>query len=33
MGAYSHLPQRDKYIFLTGGCYIYTSTGRVPKGE
>ena len=24
MGAYSPLPQRDKYIFLTGGCYIYT---------
>lgn len=25
MGAYSPLPQRDKYIFLTGGVlYIYT---------
>lgn len=30
MGAYSPLPQRDKYIFLTGGCYIY-STERVPE--
>ena len=30
MGAYSPLPQRDKYIFLTGG-YIYTSTERVAK--
>lgn len=30
MGAYSPLPQRDKYIFLTGGCYIY-STERVAK--
>ena len=26
------LPQRDKYIFLTGGCYIY-STERVTKGR
>lgn len=32
MGAYSPLPQRDKYIFLTGGD-IYTSTGRVAKGR
>ena len=32
MGAYSPLPQRDKYIFLTGG-YIYTSTERVAKGR
>ena len=31
-GAYSPLPQRDKYIFLTGGgeLYIY-STERVAK--
>lgn len=30
MGAYSPLPQRDKYIFLTGGN-IYTSTGKVAE--
>jgi hypothetical protein len=25
------LPQRDKYIFLTGGCYIYTLPGEYRK--
>lgn len=30
MGGVFPLLQRDKYIFLTGGC-IYTSTGRVAQ--
>lgn len=31
MGAYSPLPQRDKYIFLTGGVLYIYSTERVAK--
>ena len=27
------LPQRDKYIFLTGGCYIYSTERVAQEGE
>lgn len=31
MGAYSPYPREINIYFLQGGCYIYTSTGRVAK--